>query len=171
MVGACSVNNSNSSTAYSGRFLINPTTNVVRFNAPPQRVLISESPWPGRESIKARLDELCRLERGWDGYGAPPVSFLTANFALGMLSVICNHATPEPQVVPGVSGDLQVEWHTAELDIELHVKGPNDVHAWMLVRGEDEGGQESHLTNDFALVKNWIDKFLEPPLAASTSAA
>ena len=94
-------------------------TNVVGLNFKPVRMLINEPIlgwWP---QIVSQLEEFVRLEIGWDGYHGIPVSLGNAIFALNMLKVTCLPDTPIPQIVPGSQGDLQIEWHTENGDIEL----------------------------------------------------
>src|SRR5262245_40168454 len=94
-----------------------------------QQIAITEIDGEWKASVKQRLEELIRLEEGWDGYVAFPVSFETAVFALRMLESICGPNTPAPQIVPGLTRDIQIEWHTHHGDIELWVQSPNNVHA------------------------------------------
>lgn len=103
-----------------------------------------------------RLEELVRLPIGWDGYQGQPVDFLNACFALSFLNKICGPETPPPQIVPGYGGDLQIEWHTLQGDIELHVKGPNNVYAWRAMANGDLDGEELDLTVDFTVVAQWV---------------
>ena len=121
------------------------------------------------QPVIQRLEELVRLELGWDGYEGSPVTFVNAVFALRMLESTCGPWSLVPQIVPGSSGDLQVEWHTLHGDVELHVKAPNDVHAW---RSKTNGLEEElPLTNDFSKIVAWIDELEEPSFAAKAAAA
>jgi hypothetical protein len=158
---------------------------TVAFNPPPEpplpsrvvelrggsaRILVNEPARAWLPTVKARFDELVQLSKGWDGYRAVPVSFVNANFALRMLEAICGAEAPCPQMVPGTAGDLQIEWHTPIADIELHVLGPNQVHAWRLLHGQQHA-EELMLGNDFTSVAAWIKNLSEPPLAAGIAAA
>jgi hypothetical protein len=124
-----------------------------------------------RSAIVERLDELCQLPVGWDGYHAGPVTFTNASFALSMLESTCGVDAPAPQIVPGADGDLQVEWHAPRGDIELHVRGPFNVHAWRMRHGANDGGEEMTLSNDFTAVANWVKELAEPLIAPGTAAA
>lgn len=135
------------------------------------RLIVSEPDRAWRAGIVHRLNELCCLPKGWDGYGAEPVSFETANFAVRMLDVVCPSEGPMPSAVPGPNRDLQVEWHLANGDIELHVRAPNDVHAWRLSADTGDDGEEHELTNDFTLVAQWIKDLSEPAFASQPAAA
>lgn len=136
-----------------------------------QRIAISdvEGKWQG--IVKDRLEQLIRLDEGWDGYTGFPLSFDNAMFAFRMLESICRPETPAPQIVPGSSGDLQIEWHTQYGNVELWVRGPNNVHAWRDT-GEVEAGEEIDLTTDFSVVSRWVKEVTHTePVIAVTAAA
>ena len=109
--------------------------------------------------LKKRLEELTQLEFGWDGYRGKPVASSNAQFALDMIeSIFEGEQINTIQIVPGINGDLQVEWHNLKGDIELHVKAPNVVSALRLILNGDPDGEEIDLTNDFTIVKKWVSK-------------
>ena len=143
-----------------------PTSNIVDIAS---RKSVAKTPEESWRPVTDRLEELLRLERGWDGYTGSPVSFVNATFALRMLESICDSRSPLPQIVPGSSGDLQVEWHTLRGDVELHVRAPNDVHAW---RVKSDGLEEELLlANDFSAIVAWIKELVEPSIAIKAAAA
>jgi cell division inhibitor SulA len=144
--------------------------NVVSHSAFSSR-RVSAPPHDYLKSVIDRLDELCSLETGWDGYIAPPVSFSSAYFALSMLASVWPPEAAEPQIVPGSSGDLQVEWHSDTTDIELHVRGPNNVRAWRATEGSIDDGEELRLTTDFKVVAGWLAELSEASVAARSAAA
>lgn len=116
------------------------------------------------------LNELTALPRGWDGYNAPAVSFDTANFALQMLEGISPAEAPAPQIVPGSAGDLQIEWHTDNGDIELHVRRPYAVEGWFVDAVAGGEGIERRFTNDFTEPAEWVAKVTEPTFADAAAA-
>jgi len=142
--------------------------NILEWSRAPFRMLINEPPHDWRPGVVRALEELVRLEIGWNGYGAGPVSFENATFALRMLEAACPLDAPIPQIVPGADGDLQIEWHTDLADVELHVIAPNSVVAWR--EGPGVPPEEIHLTNDFAIVANWF-RYLPEPIGADSTAA
>ena len=144
-------------------------SNIVDIAPPLRRLVIRDAIQPWSEKVQLRLQELMRLEHGWDGYYGIPVSFENAIFALHMLEAICGYQTPSPQIVPGTEGDLQIEWHTLKGDIELHVKRPNEVHAWCSWANSDHD-EELDLTNDFLAVAKWIREVTESSIASQASA-
>lgn len=139
---------------------------------PRARIVVSkhESEWS--EAVQNRLEELVDgLRPGWDGYSGRPVGYLNASFALSMLSSICRPDTPAPQIVPGSDGDLQIEWHTNAVDIELAVRGPYIVSAWRWVVGSDPEGESLELSQDFTDVANWVAEISERQIVANAAAA
>jgi hypothetical protein len=135
------------------------------------RILITDNPAQWKNAVEERLDYLCRLSKGWDGYSADPVQVSTANFALDMMNSICRPDVPTPSIVPGTNGDLQIEWHLQNGDIELHVIAPHDVHAYRETAQTGEDGEELSLTKDFTEVMRWIKDLMDSvhaPIATAT---
>lgn len=124
-----------------------------------------------RKTLVRRLDELCSLPEGWDGYGALPVAFSNANFVASLLGSACPINAPLPQIVPGPNGDLQIEWHSETSDIELHIRAPYNVDAWRSSPQTPDTGEEVHLTADFTLIARWLEEFSGDQIAARSSAA
>jgi hypothetical protein len=137
----------------------------------PIPTMILKNSW--EETVKSRLQELIRLEHGWDGYRAVPVSFENAYFAFNMLEKICKSTTEAPQIVPGYSGDLQIEWHTLSGDLELHIERPYKVDAWYwnVNDSANSDGRGMLLKNDFSRVEEWLKAITEPALAVRSAAA
>jgi hypothetical protein len=161
---------SQANSAYT-RAATSPATNVVAMPTASKRILISELDREWRDPVGKRLEELIRLERGWDGYRGAPVSFEIAHFAVRMLEAACGLQAPTPQIVPGSQGDLQIEWHTERGDVELDVLAPNNVRAWRRTTSTEPDGEEIALTNDFSVVAVWIKELTEPSNAIGTAAA
>ena len=137
----------------------------------PARKNISERQIMWLASVHNRLAELVTLDDGWDGYSGVPVRPEIAIFALQMIEAICDVNTPAPQIVPGSSGDLQIEWHTLNGDIELHVVRPNEVQAWYSIATDNNDGIELDLKNDFKTVAAWVKEVTESEIAAEPAAA
>lgn len=165
------MSSTHSTAAFSGELGgVSSTNKIVSISSTPVRILIGENSSSWSDEVTDRLQKLIRLRPGWDGYQGRPVSFVNANFALQMLNNVCGLGTRAPQIVPGSAGDLQIEWHTLQGDIELHVRGPNNVHAWRALAGDDPEGEELNLTVDFATVAQWVSEITEPPIAAAAAA-
>lgn len=137
---------------------------------PAYRITITERETKWRDEAMHRLQELVRLEQGWDGYAAIPVSLATATFTLKMLEVMCGDDTDTPQMVPGPNGEIQLEWHTRTGDVEILVRAPNDVFAWRHVEGIEDDGEEMQLSHDFRPAAEWIKDVTEPEFAYAAAA-
>jgi hypothetical protein len=138
------------------------SADVVQISRPPTRLIVSEPTLAWRDDAVSRLNELIKLPAGWDGYAGEPVSFGDAYYALRVLEAVCADDAPVPYIVPGSSGDLQIEWHLPGGDIELHVRAPNDVVAWHRDSTTGPDGEELVLTNNFVAVVPWIERLAEP---------
>lgn len=64
-----------------------------------------------KEQYKEALSHLIDLKEGWDRYGADTIS----EKVIDTVSEFLANTT----VVPGVNGDLQIEWHACGYDIEI----------------------------------------------------
>jgi hypothetical protein len=154
---------SSANTAFSG--------SVVSFPSANANLIVIEANHSWRSQVLKRLKEICDLKLGWDGYQAQPVSLANMIFALNMLESTCGNAIPAPQIVPGVNGDLQIEWHTLQGDVELHVIAPNRVRAWRSRVGPAQREDELELTIDFSAVAAWVSEITEQPRANDSAAA
>ena len=90
---------------------------------------VDEPAWAAREPrwksrVDQRLAELGKLQLGWDGYGAAPISWTVLNFAGSVLESVMTAHTPAPSIVPTHGGGLQLEWHIAGVDVELMIYRP-----------------------------------------------
>jgi hypothetical protein len=162
---------SNSGAAFTPGSRTQPSDTVIALRQSSRRIVPNEHSHSWQIDVTERLEALVRLQVGWDGYGGEPVRFDNANFALRMLNACCGPDAPTPQIVPGLCGDLQIEWHTNRVDIELHVRGPNDVSAWRRVSSPSLKEEELELTTDFAVVSDWITNMTKASGATQSAAA
>ena len=73
---------------------------------------------------RAAVDELTRLDPGWDGYRGIAVLPEVAEHALRLLEAIGAHTQIVPDVVPLSNGGLQLEWYIGIHEIEIEI-APN----------------------------------------------
>lgn len=156
------MNQSSSSSAFSA-------APVVQLARSPARLIVEERAASWRKIVLDRLQSLVRLEDGWDGYSGQPVNLANANFAIRVLEAVCSTETCPPQIVPGSAGDLQIEWHFAQGDVELHVRAPNDVVAWLRDANTGDDGIELQLANNFIDVAKWIERLEQPGATAAAA--
>lgn len=110
------------------------------------------------EEVRDRLNHLCQLPVGWDGYRGRPTRFDVAHFAFDLLRHVCRATTPAPSIVPLPSGGLQIEWHHDAADIELTVPAPSNVEAWVADPALGDDGEERLLETDFAFIVPWVKR-------------
>jgi hypothetical protein len=144
---------------------------LVNFPLANARLPVIEVERSWRSEVMKRLEELRKLEFGWDGYQAQPVALANIIFALNMLESTCRNEVPAPQIVPGVNGDLQIEWHTLNGDLELHVIAPNRVRGWHCIAGPAPSECEIELSFEFSAVAAWVKEITEQPRALNVAAA
>lgn len=169
-MGAIEMNAIISTSAFSPMFM-DDNRKVMRLRASLPRITINDTAGVWREGLEDRLEQLIRLQVGWDGYHARPVSLRNASFALGMIERLYLPSVSAPALVPGYNGDLQAEWHSNNHHIELHVQAPNRVEAWHSTPAIGNDGEERILTNDFTVVGVWLKELADSSHAVATAAA
>ncbi len=84
------------------------------------------------------FQELLQLPQDWDSYGA---SVITDEAIAGAADVLVGlhppFEVPQPDVVPGSSGSVQLEWHRSGADVEIHISSAGHVTAFLFDSGED----------------------------------
>lgn len=121
------------------------------------------------EQAERRLESLLKLPDGWDGYDGVAVKFANVFITTTILNGICRDSTPLPDFVPVSRGGLQIEWHTADVDIEIYIANPTEIHALRsFVDGRPD--EEVAIRNNFAEIVPWI-RDLETAIASATAAA
>lgn len=80
-------------------------------------------PYPQRDGVQRRLQDLKALPDGWDGYRGRGVTEMTADRVHAVLAACLSPTGRYPSIVPGPSGDVQVEWHWGGVDLELGISG------------------------------------------------
>jgi hypothetical protein len=88
----------------------------------------SQSDWQAR--VIAKICEFVDLPDGWDTYSGHPVRLETGMFALKILQGVMESAVPPPEVVPTANGGIQLEWHEADVDVELFIAAPYQCELW-----------------------------------------
>jgi hypothetical protein len=122
------------------------------------------NPW--RESITRRLNDLCHLRLGWDGYGGLPVSLASAGHAMEIIDTIYFEGLPSPCAVPGSSGNVQLEWHLEwkgrQIEMEIHILNGYLVNFWGCCDAAVDHSIELSLNrNNLGEIKRQIQSLLE----------
>jgi hypothetical protein len=123
----------------------------------PERTIIPDNDSEWSTQLRERLNELTSLQVGWDGYRGVPVRFDCARFALTILNALYNKRVPAPNLVPGIDGTMQIEWHCRGFDVELDVIDVGQVEAYRMDI-ENNKEEELNLEVDFTKISNWIEE-------------
>ena len=87
--------------------------------------VVKPAPIPPIETLadrsRAAIDELTKLDPGWDGYDGSPVLPRVARHALRLMEAIGAHTQIVPDVVPLSNGGLQLEWYVGIHEIEVEI--------------------------------------------------
>lgn len=81
------------------------------------------------------INQLRRLELGWDGGRALPITYEAAEMTVQVIFDILDNDSALPQFFPLVDGGIQIEWHAAGNDVEIEIEGVGGIHAY--ARGPD----------------------------------
>jgi len=74
-----------------------------------------------------KLNQLLRLERGWDALGATQVSETASVAAILWLDLLAEDDTFSPQIFPLPNGGVQVEWLAGGESLEIEIGPQNTV--------------------------------------------
>jgi hypothetical protein len=85
--------------------------------------------------METQLNELLRLDAGWDGGTADPVSMEAVNSVVAIVGQISSDLAVPPFVFPLPDGGLQIEWHAGREAVEIEVDGEGAAH--LLVTAPD----------------------------------
>lgn len=66
-----------------------------------------------------RLNQLLMLHDDWDSEGARKIELTAVTMALQLIILAANIGAPQPTIGPTVEGELQVEWHMGNIDLEI----------------------------------------------------
>ena len=137
------------------------------------RTTPQESPWrPARRiAIRAprrdlpqellhaleRACELQQLPRGWNSYGAEPVSDTAFRQTIEFLTAYVVRGIAGPELVPTVRGGLQLEWHRRGVDIEVEVS-PDGSVSWCAEDRQSGREVEAVLIGHEETFREWLGR-------------
>ena len=103
--------------------------------------------------LKEKCIELTKLEQGWDGYKGIAVPEESAQLAIKILAELVNPCIPEPSIVSGCDGAIQIEWHEEKYHLEFEIINPNEIAILQIARDTRE------MKEYFMNVSNSVDLF------------
>lgn len=131
------------------------TGEIVEFQSTRRATInLIQSRW--QKNIVSRLTELCALPEGWDGYSGKPVTYEIACYAQAILSAMGEHFCREVSITPCSNGELFLEWHLHNGDIELHLQNSISVDGYFrnILTGEEK---DEEFIDNFAEVYKWLE--------------
>ncbi len=78
--------------------------------------------------METQLNELLRLDAGWDGDAADPISMDAVHSVVRIIGQISSDLAVPPFVFPLPDGGLQIEWHAGHEAVEIEVDGEGAAH-------------------------------------------
>lgn len=103
------------------------------------------------------LVDLLSLPPGWSSHSAKKIELRNVMAAIELLGIIMDSDVPPPTVVPRVKGNLQLEWHTEQVDVEIYIDAPSAVRFF----AEDVAKQqvtEGSLSGHEQELKSWLKR-------------
>ncbi len=70
---------------------------------------------------------LLDLPPGWNSYSAKRIARHNVLATIKLMGGLLDFDTPAPTVVPRVQGNIQLEWHTDHIDLEIYIDSPDNV--------------------------------------------
>lgn len=107
------------------------------------------------------LDALLTLPDRWDSYGARRVDRERVNATLNLLLGLLRDDTPPPSCVPVSDGSVQIEWHTAGVDLEVSVL-PGEVIEVSFRDAQTGQSREGELQTDLRRLTDFIRRLSRP---------
>ena len=107
-------------------------------------------------SVKALVD-LLNLPPGWNSHSAKRIAPQNATAALVVLGGLLDFDTPPPTVVPRVQGNIQLEWHSDRIDIEIYIDSPHSVR-FFAEDAAKERFAEGPLSGREEELRTWLER-------------
>jgi len=81
------------------------------------------------DAVARKCASFVDLENNWDSYGGRPVHESVAQATSELLLKLARASSPAPTVVPTARGGIQLEWHTASVELEIDIASPGRLSA------------------------------------------
>ena len=113
------------------------------------------------ENLHRKLRALRDLPMGWDGHDGSPLSYGVAVFSAELLKGIYCDGAPDPSLVPGSDGSLQIEWHCCGYDVEIAVYEPYEVECSRSAVDSGPDQEESFWLANFEDLRPWVQDLVD----------
>lgn len=98
--------------------------------------IVGEGPF-WLDSVYRRFEHLLSLPDNWDSYGAIKISEDAVAQAYRVLSKLNLNDESLPSIIPSNDGNIQLEWHLQNIDIEIEIPSEGMVNLYI----EDSTGE------------------------------
>lgn len=102
---------------------------------------LSEPQW--HNPVARQLEEISRLEEGWDGFRTGPIRRDVMNYSIQILEQTLLHNTPAPHIAPMSHEGIMLEWHENGIDFEIEIESPGRL--WFSFEDSIEGIEEENM--------------------------
>jgi len=125
----------------------NTSANLPNYKNPPEWLKEAEKTLRG----------FATLPKGWDSYRAMSIEAHVVVGAIELLHRIIQHNTLKPTVVPTNRVDIQIEWHTQGVDLEIEIT-PHEGIRLLYDNPQEDAEEEFELGLDLAPLADLIAK-------------
>lgn len=77
-------------------------------------------------TLERHLQELARLPRNWDSYGALPISLVALKYVGHLVTTFRDGGISMPELSPSTDGGVRVEWSDEQREVVIEVNGQGD---------------------------------------------
>jgi hypothetical protein len=106
-----------------------------------------------------RVAALWNMPKNWDERGSAAVRSDVLMFAMSVLEQVMPPGAPAPSIVPLGHGGVQLLWSAPAGELELEIRQPNEVLAYLLDRrtgNESEWALTTELSNLANILWSWF---------------
>jgi hypothetical protein len=106
----------------------------------------------------AKLNEIGKLQAGWNSYGGRPLEPAVLEFTLRLMGWFEDDWLPTPRVVLGPRGTVQFEWESEGRELEVEILGTDSVaYLKMFPDGRTEEAELcNNLPNTLRKLTQWV---------------
>ena len=86
------------------------------------------------KKLKEKCIKFTKLEFGWDGYNGIAVPLERAKLAIRLIENLVTPFIPQPDVVLGCDGAIQIEWHEKMYSLEIELPSHSMIDVLLIER-------------------------------------
>ncbi len=86
------------------------------------------------KNLKEKCIEFTKLEFGWDGYDGIAVPLERAKLMIRLIENLVTPLIPQPDVVHGCDGAIQIEWHEKIYSLEIELTSSSMIDVLLIER-------------------------------------